>query len=480
MSIFFKTIGFAGGFAWAFLGAEPAAWLDVRDFGARGDGSADETAAFQSALDEASRAGAPVRVPPGRYRFDGGLRFPENAQLHGSWQHAGYYPGGQLPESLEQEGPRGQWGKGTVFLVHGGEGDAEGRPFITLGDNAELRGVVIAYPGMAWDAERRAPTAFPWTIVLKGDGILVENVAVQSAFRAIRIQKGPGHLLRNIWGTPVETGLFVDGTHEIGRLENIHFKNPRRLGGKAVPEMWLWASQNATGFVFGGTDWQYASNLFCWGYGTGYLFTSTPDGDPNGQFAGIGCDRAHRAVVVENCKPWGLSIANGEFVVGPQGAISGRAARREGLDKTRFLAADSDPAWVVTGARNAGSVRFSNCAFWGEADAGARIDGPGNVLFSGCFFRRWGGPEGKRAAFEVAGGALQVIGCQFNTDAPQFAVGRKALGVLATGNFHNGEWRVSDPGKRGIFRDNVRVDYKAPEPFFKRAKPGGRQRDADP
>jgi len=51
---------------------------DVRDFGARGDGHSDDTAAFQRALDAAGRAGgATVFAPRGAYRFAGRLNVPE-------------------------------------------------------------------------------------------------------------------------------------------------------------------------------------------------------------------------------------------------------------------------------------------------------------------------------------------------------------------------------------------------------------------
>ncbi|KAB8313987.1 hypothetical protein SD81_040215 [Tolypothrix campylonemoides VB511288] len=44
--------------------------LDVRRFGAKGDGIADDTAAFQRAIDALPEAGGTVRVPDGDYRID--------------------------------------------------------------------------------------------------------------------------------------------------------------------------------------------------------------------------------------------------------------------------------------------------------------------------------------------------------------------------------------------------------------------------
>jgi polygalacturonase len=59
-----------------------AAPLDVRDFGARGDGVAKDTAAIQKAIDAAARrGGGTVDVPPGRY-LSGTIHMKSNITLH--------------------------------------------------------------------------------------------------------------------------------------------------------------------------------------------------------------------------------------------------------------------------------------------------------------------------------------------------------------------------------------------------------------
>ena len=58
--------------------------LNVRWFGARGDGATDDTAAIQKALDAAGRQrGHVVLLPTGDYRVDGALRVPEGVPLQG-------------------------------------------------------------------------------------------------------------------------------------------------------------------------------------------------------------------------------------------------------------------------------------------------------------------------------------------------------------------------------------------------------------
>ena len=54
----------------------------VRDFGAKGDGVADDTAAFQKAMDECGKSGGGVvEVPTGRYLIKTSLSIPPSVTL---------------------------------------------------------------------------------------------------------------------------------------------------------------------------------------------------------------------------------------------------------------------------------------------------------------------------------------------------------------------------------------------------------------
>lgn len=52
----------------------------VKDYGAKGDGQADDTAAIQKAQRE---AGGPVELPAGRYGLSGSLKIPSGGGLYG-------------------------------------------------------------------------------------------------------------------------------------------------------------------------------------------------------------------------------------------------------------------------------------------------------------------------------------------------------------------------------------------------------------
>lgn len=114
----------AGGLgAGASLTASPAAAaapeanrigeFNVLDFGAKGDGTTDNTSSFQKALVAAGEIGGVVRVPPGQFRFDGRISIPQGAALEGSWR------GPHWPDVR----------KGTMLLVYAGrdQEDSEDR-----------------------------------------------------------------------------------------------------------------------------------------------------------------------------------------------------------------------------------------------------------------------------------------------------------------------------------------------------------------
>ncbi len=86
----------------------------VKDFGASGNGTSDETAAFQRALDSMHRTGGgTVYAPPGRYLFRDVLNIPEGVTLRGSFSCVPSHTG------MRDRGQPKPGDDGTVLLVDG-------------------------------------------------------------------------------------------------------------------------------------------------------------------------------------------------------------------------------------------------------------------------------------------------------------------------------------------------------------------------
>lgn len=394
----------------AAVAAQEPFTINVRDFGALGDGTTDDTAAFQKALDEAAkRGGGQVIAPRGNYLFAGHLNVPPAVTLKGVWESVPAHNG------LRDRGLPKPTDDGTTFLVTENAGNENGQPFITLNHNSTLKGVVIYYPKQKIDD---VPDPYPWTIAMRGKNPAVLSVELLNPYKGIDATRNERHLIRDVHGQPIKCGIYVDQIYDIGRIEDVHF-NP---WWSMRPKLFGWQMTNGVAFVFGRTDWQYVLNTFCFGYSIGYRFIRTDAGVCNGNFLGIGADDCYTAVVVEDSAPFGLLITNGEFVSfhGP------------------------DPTMVEVKSTHSGTVRFVNCAFWGPCNQIAKVAGKGTVGFGDCTFVQWDKQNEGRHAIQVTEGSVIVRGCEFKQSKPQVELGEGVRRAIVTDNLMTGPVRITN------------------------------------
>ncbi len=396
--------------------SQAAGVFAVRDYGAKGDGTSDDTAAFQKALDAAGQAGGgTVQADRGNYFFAGHLNVPNAVTLQGLWKSVPSHLG------LRDRNREKPTDDGTTLLITENEGNESGAPFIRLNDNSTLSGVLLYYPLQKAAVE---PKPYPYAIATGGKNPAVLDVEMLNPYNGIDASGSERHLLRNISGQPLRRGVYVDNILDIGRIENVHF-NPW-WSGAGNSAAYQWQMENGEAFVFGRSDWEYVLNTFCFGYKVGYKFIHTARGECNGNFLGIGADDCFTAVLVEQSAPYGLLIGNGEF--------------------TSFHG--PDPTMVQVGAANRGVVRFSNCAFWGPCHQIAKIAGGGTVGFSDCTFCDWDHANEGRAAVQAAGGSVLVRGCEFQKDATQVELGTNVQRAVISDNLIRGKLRVVNHSAR--------------------------------
>jgi Pectate lyase superfamily protein len=385
----------------------------VSDFGAKGDGKADDTAAFQKALDTAKEAGGGVvYAPRGNYLFNGHLNVPDAVTLKGIWESVPAHNG------LRDGGAAKPTDNGTTFLVTESQGTEDGPAFITLHNNSTLKGVVIYYPEQDPAAE---PKPYPWAIAMRGKNPAVLAVELLNPYNGIDATRNERHLIRDVQGQPLRRGIFADAIYDIGRVEDVHF-NP---WWSLKPKLFHWQEEHGEAFIFGRSDWEYVFNTFCFGYNVGYKFIKTKAGICNGNFLGIGADDCYTAVEVEASAVFGILISNGEF--------------------TSFHG--PDPTMVRVEKENNGSVRFVNCAFWGPCNQIAKIAGHGTVGFSDCTFVQWDRNQENRAAIQADSGSLLVRGCEFQQDKPQIELGEDIRRAVISDNLFTGKPRITNHGK---------------------------------
>jgi len=384
------------------------------DSGAKGDGKTDDGPAIQKALDAAAKAGGgEVFLPAGTYRIEDHLAVHSGVTLKGIWQ---------APHHDSQV-----WG--TALFAVGHRGQEEGPALIELSPNSAVSGLTIYYP----DQRLQDVQPYPWAIRGRGDHGSVMDVTLVNAYQGIDFGTHVNqlHYIRNVFGTVLRRGIYIDGCYDIGRIENVHFnphywylsptpeaKTMKDFGTKLVDYL----NAHTEVFIFGRTDWEYVLNTFAFGFDKCYKFIQTQRGACNGNFLGIGADGGHNAIWAEATQPYGLLITNGEFVTfhGEQ------------------------PTELVTTESFNGVIQFSNCAFWGPAHRNAVIRGKGLVSFHQCNFDDWGKNDAKAQSIWIDGGEADINSCRFAREKPNIYLGPNVINAVIMGNHFTGKMQIDN------------------------------------
>lgn len=390
---------------------------NVLKFGADRSGRRDATAAIQKALDATHRGGGGmVHIPAGRYIIAGSLHIPPCTTLEGVFRGPTSHIGlGKASHNTAKAA-------GSVLLATGGRGNQEAVPLISLSENSAVLGLCIFHPHQAPDA---TPVAYPWAISMKGNNCTVENVELLNSWCGIQAVQAHRHLIRNVTGQPLKTGIFVDEVYDIGRIENVHF-NPWWSASSPVLEF---IYRHGESFVFGRSDWQYVLNTFSFGYHTGYRFIEGKTGSCNGNFLGIGADASWHACVVEQSQGPGILITNGEFVSFNYMKLPGPI----------------EPVQVVVKPGNQGPVRLVNCSFWGPCSQIAQMESHSTIGFGDCTFCQW---DPRFAAIKATAGNVCVTGCEFRQSSPQIELGTHVRQAVITGNMAAASWQIRNGIKK--------------------------------
>lgn len=187
--------------------------ISVKDFGAVGDATTDDTTAFQNAINYVnSLGGGTVFVPTARYKFTGVLELKANVSLVGT-QDGPFEPSGNFLTTTKAP---------TLLITN------TATSFITqttgtgyVGNNT-IKNLAFGYPSQIAATSAAAITVYPYTITLDQGGATIENCFFYNSYNGVFVHNGKVRILNCNFGT-LHYGITLDRAVDWVQIDNIQF-----------------------------------------------------------------------------------------------------------------------------------------------------------------------------------------------------------------------------------------------------------------
>lgn len=336
-------------------------FFNVRDFGATGNGSDDDRAAIQQAIDAAANVkGGTVFFPAGTYLIQASLQVNGLVTLLGSG-----------------------WGTNSAQLDRGSfiyfQSDFTGNAI-----NVNSRSVTIERLGFRCDqpgnSENWSPNSFGggYAIHVKEDDVTLKDIFLFNVTKGINLSNRDHSIgrirLENIFGQPLEIGINVDNALDVIRIDNVHFW-PFWSSEAHVSNFQL---RNARGLASFKNDNPFYSNIFCLQYRFGMYFGKSVN--PGGSEPVI----------------WGktskFKIVNGDFdfcTTGIKIDGDGTTGAMSNISCQGPNAGDPNEEGILVASSNV-SIQVCNVHVYNYNNNGIRVGGAGSVaLLENVWVDKW-------------------------------------------------------------------------------------------
>jgi hypothetical protein len=246
----------------ANTGPNTSPYCNVRDYGAIGDGTTDDTAAIAEAIAAASPSVVPtgdtVFFPAGKYLVSSGLEIPAGLTFQGAGWNT---PGSQVNVFA------GSW-----ICVEAG---ADFSPVTISGSGGAVRnmGFNVYHQSTTGEFAPAQPM-----IHITGNNALVEHVFLFNPYGGIYLDGAAQSVIRRIFGQPLNYGILIDRSYDTNYIEHVHlwpYSHPGNTPGSA------YQLANGTGIHLQRCDNPHMSNIFVFNYNRGLSLSSSPAGTPH-------------------------------------------------------------------------------------------------------------------------------------------------------------------------------------------------------
>ena len=334
--------------------------FNVRDFGAVGDGSTDDTQAFIDCLTYMSSVRGNSKkvmfwavVPPGKYVITDRLDIPQDMGIRGTWpmRHHGGQEASWLYIKDDHAIPAYDDARGV---------DTHDYATITLENGSAITDLGIYYPDQtAYNTANSDVKAYRYTICMLNSrsNCFIQNITAINPYDFIYLSYAHDKArVNNIFGAPLHIGINDVRSDDIDMISQIHFHTGFTMNTVCSDYM----RNNLEAFIFKGCDWTQFRNSFAFGCKTGIKLLTTPDGASFQGVRHLTCD----TIALENAS---------------------NACVLEGDSTSQYATYDAS-----NGHRD---IRFINCIFHGNGNAnynkgyGVYIGYGRDYIFTNCTFR---------------------------------------------------------------------------------------------
>lgn len=272
-------------------------YFDVKLFGARGDGTTNDSFAIQKAVDEASGKngkGGVVWFPPGTYLINAGPRPDRGIHISAPVILAGAGTG--VPFGIPPETDHLTTNGSKIFVTN-----TEIVPIWISGQGTVMRDIAIYHqqpdpqPGQKWE-----PLPYNAAIFAHTADVRLENIFLRNPTIGVLCENTGRLSINRLFGQPLAIGVLLDQLHDVTRIDNVHFWKYWSMN-PAVDE---YLFNKAIAIASYRNDNPLFSNIFTIGYNTGFLFGKkelVPDGEITSKFHIMNSDNdyGYRGIRIE-------------------------------------------------------------------------------------------------------------------------------------------------------------------------------------
>ena len=288
--------------------------LNVKNFGAKGDGVTGDAAAIQAALTACGNAGGGVvNLPPGKYVLDAPFTVPALVTLRGTYRTMATFSVTGIGDGPSLTSPLPT----SVLAVTAGAGNASGTATVTVETHAATEGVCFVHPNQ--DVTQATPTAYPFCVSLDGDGATARYIGFYNAYQGIR-QRATRTMIERVGGQCATQMIYSDNCLDVSKISDVECFPVTGFGTNFA----AWAKANGNAFVFGRNDLVKGHRMFAINMARAFQFVSTANGSSYGLFSDCGSDTCTTAIEVDASQYNGIRFGNGHFIA--NGSLTTAAA----------------------------------------------------------------------------------------------------------------------------------------------------------